>query len=152
MDFYLVRHGDALSASEDPERPLSPAGREAVARVARLARERQSQVAVIYHSGILRAQQTAEILAQSLAPTAGVAVTSGLLPDDDPAIGQGQLEAATQPLMLVGHLPYMRRLAALLINGDPERNVVDFAPADILCCTKEHLRWRINWHLTLPPP
>src|SRR5262245_7116750 len=148
MYFYLVRHGDALSASENPERPLSPAGREAVALVARLARERQVHVSVIYHSGILRAQETAEILAQYLEPTPGVAMTSGLLPDDNPTIGQSQLEAATESMMLVGHLPYMRRLAALLINGDPERNAVDFAPADVLCLSGEHRRWRTNWHLT----
>ena len=152
VNFYLVRHGDALSASENPERPLSPTGREAVARVAGLARERQAQVSVIYHSGILRAQQTAEILAQYLEPTEGVTAISGLLPDDDPAMGQAQLEAATEPVMLVGHLPYMRRLAALLVNGDPERPVVDFAPADLICCSKKHLRWRINWHLAPPSP
>ena len=147
MEFYLVRHGDALSASEDPKRPLSPAGRRSVTDVARLARERDVAVSAIYHSGILRAEQTAEILAQFLAPRAGVAEISGLLPEDDPEIGRAHLEAAQQPVMLVGHLPHMRRLAALLVSGDPDRTVVDFGPADLICFSREGLQWRISWHI-----
>jgi len=151
VNFYLVRHGKAVSASENPQRPLSSEGRKAVMQIAQLAYDRQVRVSAIYHSGILRAQQTAEILAEFLAPPAGVAVISGLLPEDDPAIGRAHLEAADQSNMLVGHLPYMRRLAALLVNGDAERTVVDFAPADLICCSKESLQWRINWHITQPP-
>ena len=151
MNFYLVRHGEAVSASENPERPLSSEGRKAVMRIAQLARERQVGVSAIYHSGILRAQQTAEILSEYLAPPAGVAVISGLLPEDDPAIGQAHLEASDRSIMLVGHLPYMRRLVALLVNGDAERTVVNFAPADLICCSKESLQWRISWHITQPP-
>ena len=150
MNFYLVRHGDAVSASEDPQRPLSRAGHQAVNEVARLAQERQVGVAAIYHSGILRAQQTAEILARFLRPPAGVAAISGLLPEDDPAMGRAHLEAADQPIMLVGHLPHMRRLAALLVSGDPERAVTDFGPADLICLSREGLQWRINWRITPP--
>jgi len=147
MNMYLVRHGEAVSASEDGQRPLSAAGRKAVTGVAQLAREHQVEVAMIYHSGILRARQTAEILAEILKPPAGITVLSGLLPDDDPVVGRAHLEAAEQPIMLVGHLPHMRRLVALLVNGDPERTAVDLAPADLVCCSKENSQWRIHWHL-----
>ncbi|HWP22710.1 MAG TPA: phosphohistidine phosphatase SixA [Candidatus Binatia bacterium] len=150
MNFYLVRHGEALAAAEHPQRPLSAAGRRAVAEAARLAKERGAAVSAIYHSGILRAQQTAEILGQFLAPPAGVAALSGLLPEDDPAIGRAHLEAADQPIMLVGHLPHMGRLAALLIHGDPERTAVDFGPGDIVCLSREGPRWRIDWHIKPP--
>src|SRR6266545_6067336 len=34
---YLVRHGDAVPASENSERPLSPPGLEAVEQIARVA-------------------------------------------------------------------------------------------------------------------
>jgi phosphohistidine phosphatase len=151
MNFYLVRHGDAVSASENPQRPLSAAGRQAVFDVARQAREREVEVSAIYHSGILRAQQTAEIFAQLLAPLQGVAAISGLLPEDDPAIGRAHLETADQPIMLVGHLPHMRHLAALLVRGDPDQTVVDFGPTELICCSKEGLRWRINWHIKPTP-
>ncbi len=37
MQVYLVQHGLAKSKEEDPERPLTAAGREEVERVARAA-------------------------------------------------------------------------------------------------------------------
>ncbi|HEY5992064.1 MAG TPA: histidine phosphatase family protein, partial [Candidatus Udaeobacter sp.] len=87
MIAYLVRHGDAVPAAENSERPLSPAGLEAVEQIARVARERQVRVSAIYHSGILRAKETAEILAKHLMPPSGVKAIAGLLPEDDPITG-----------------------------------------------------------------
>jgi phosphohistidine phosphatase len=147
MKVFLVRHGDALSAADDPTRPLSPAGRAAVKRLSRLALERGVGVSVIHHSGILRAAQTAAILAEHLAPLSGVAQHAGLLPDDDPAIAKAELEEANAPIMLVGHLPYMNRLAGLLVTGDSERTVVEFSPATMVCCVKEAGPWKISWKL-----
>jgi phosphohistidine phosphatase len=145
MNFYLVRHGDAVSAAENAERPLSRIGREQVQRTARGVLERGSEVALIYHSGILRAKQTAEILAKAFEPNLTVEQHAGLLPEDDPAIVKAELDAAECSILLVGHLPYLKRLAALLISGDPERAVVDFLPATVLCCSKVDGRWKINW-------
>jgi phosphohistidine phosphatase len=144
---YLVRHGEAEPASENPARPLSRAGREAAEQIARLARERRVEVAAIYHSGILRAQQTAEIFAEHLKPPSGTKAISGLLPEDDPAAGKAELEMATEPIMLVGHLPYMNRLVALLVRGDSEATVVNLQPAAIVCCSNVAAQWKIEWHL-----
>jgi phosphohistidine phosphatase len=144
---YLVRHGEAVAASENPERPLSQAGREAVEQIARLARQRQVEVSVICHSGILRAEETAEILAKHLMPPSGVKAISGLLPEDDPVAGKAELEAAAAPIMWVGHLPYMGRLAALLVRGDMEASVIDFQPAAMVCCARVAAQWKIEWHL-----
>jgi len=144
---YLVRHGDALSAQVDPQRPLSERGRVEVAELAQLALSREVQVAEIRHSGILRAQETAEILAGYLNPPDGVHPSAGLLPEDDPEIVKAELEAAGQPIMLVGHLPYVARLAALLVNGDAAQSIGEFSPATMLCCTKIGARWRIEWQI-----
>ena len=150
MNFYLVRHGDAVAAVENAERPLSRTGREQVQRAARRMLERGSEVSRIYHSGILRAKQTAEILAQAFPTNLAVEPHAGLLPEDDPAVVKAELDAAECSIMLVGHLPYLKRLAALLISGDPERSVVDFLPATVLCCSKADGRWKINWILGAP--
>jgi len=145
VDFYLVRHGDAVSETLNPERPLSRLGQEQVEQVARAAVARQAQVSAIFHSGILRAQQTAEILATYLGPALGVQRMSGLAPQDDPAIAKAELEAAPASVMLVGHLPHMNRLAGLLINGDADRDAVDFAPATLVCVAHESSRWQLAW-------
>jgi phosphohistidine phosphatase len=144
---YLVRHGDALSAQVDPQRLLSERGRAEVAELARLALSRDVQVAEIRHSGILRAQETAEILAGYLKPPGGVHPSAGLLPEDDPEIAKAELDAAGQPIMLVGHLPYVGRLAALLVKGDAAQSIGEFSPATMLCCTKIGARWRIEWQI-----
>jgi phosphohistidine phosphatase len=153
VDFYLVRHGEAMSRVQDSERPLTPRGREAVEEVARLASVRNVQVSGICHSGILRAKQTAEILDSHLHSAMGVCPTSGLLPEDDPMIAKTELETAQQSILLVGHLPHMKRLAALLATGNPDREVVaNFAPATMICFSYDHFHWRISWILAARAP
>jgi phosphohistidine phosphatase len=144
VEFYLVRHGEAAQANQNPKRPLTQAGRQAVEQVARLAGVRKIQVSAIFHSGILRAKETAEILAARLEPPMGVKQLDGLLPEDDPMIAKAELETAQQPIMLVGHLPHMKRLTALLVTGDPQREVVEFAPATIICFSYENSQWKIG--------
>lgn len=146
MNFYLVRHGDALSAAENPQRPLSSEGHRRVQQTAGMALERSIQVSVIYHSGILRARETAEILAERMS-VATVAELSGLLPEDDPAIVKAELDAASDSILLVGHLPFMSRLAGLLVNGDPERPVVEFSPAALVCLTRSAAQWKMAWQV-----
>jgi phosphohistidine phosphatase len=143
---YLVRHGDALAAHIDAQRPLSARGREQVTELARLALGREVQVAEIRHSGILRAQQTAEILAGYLTPARGVCQSAGLLPEDDPEIGKAELDAADRSIMLVGHLPHMNRLAALLVKSAAP-STIEFTPATMLCCSKVGALWQIEWRM-----
>jgi phosphohistidine phosphatase len=148
MDFYLARHGEAVAEVIDPSRPLTRAGRESVARVARLAAQRAVQISLIYHSGILRAGQTAEILAEHLAPRGRVQPMTGLRPEDDPSLAAAELAVAESPFMLVGHLPHLKRLASLLSRGHPEADVIDFAPATLACYVREGALWKLNWTLT----
>lgn len=152
MNFYLVRHGDALAETADPRRPLSPLGQEQVEQAARAAAARQARASAIFHSGILRAQQTADIMARHLAPPMGVRRMTGLSPQDDPAIAKAELEAAQESVMLVGHLPHMSRLAALLIHGDPECEIVAFAPATLVSISREAARWKLAWILNYQSP
>ena len=145
---YLVRHGDALSATAHPDRPLSRAGRDAVEKIARSAKSNDVEIAAIYHSGIVRARETAEILGKYLVPLRGVEAHSGLLPEDDPAILKAELDSDESSVMLVGHLPYMNRLAGLLLTADPNRLVVAFSPATMVCFSGARGRWEIAWKLT----
>ena len=62
MDLYLMQHGQATTETEDPERPLTDAGRAAVQRVAKRARAAGVRIGGCLHSGKLRAEQTAQLL------------------------------------------------------------------------------------------
>jgi phosphohistidine phosphatase len=151
VNIYLVRHGEAVSEQQDPQRPLTASGREAVERVARMAEAKNVQVSAIFHSGILRARQTAEILAEALRFASGVQPLSGLRPQDDPAIAKGEIEAAESPIMLVGHLPHLHRLVSLLLSGDADSQVIEFTPATMICCSNDTSRWEISWTLMSNP-
>ena len=147
MNVYLVRHGDAMAAAENPSRPLTAAGRERVNRLAQAALPRGVQCSAIYHSGVLRAVETAEILARYLPCVSKVAARSGLLPEDDPAGLKAELDTAGESLMLVGHLPFLSKLTGLLLYGDADRPGAEFLPASMACCVRSHAEWKISWQI-----
>ena len=148
MNLYLVQHGEATPETEDPARPLSEHGREEVERVARHAATLRLPVAEIRHSGKLRARQTAEILARHFLPARGIREMEGMAPEDSPGKAMAEIEAATQPLMLVGHLPHLRRLASSLLAEDPEKEIVRFRNGAIVCLVKAGGGWLLQWILT----
>jgi phosphohistidine phosphatase len=146
MRIYLVQHGEAVSAEVDPERPLSAAGEADVRRIASVLRG--VGVARILHSGKRRAEQTAEVLAAALGPEVRPEARAGLDPND-PTAGVAQEAAGwEQDTMLVGHLPFMARLASRLIAGREDPSVVAFRPGSMLCLERTEQRaWTIAWML-----
>src|SRR2546422_11445957 len=102
MDRYLVQHGEAKPEQEDPARPLTDRGRHEVERVAQAAQRSEVAVAAIFHSGKLRAQQTADLRAAALSPLGGVRAVARLARLDDPPAARELLDQAAAPRMIVG--------------------------------------------------
>lgn len=150
MYAYLIRHGEAVPQTDDPKRPLSLKGRADVQRTAQLALRGNIRISAIYHSGISRAFETAQILADILAPTRGLHLHPGLLPEDDPAIVKAEFDLMEEPVALVGHLPHLNRLAALLTSGDERRAVVEFLPAMMIGFERQNHQWKITWRSDEP--
>jgi phosphohistidine phosphatase len=144
MRIYLVRHGDAKAETEDPARPLSELGRAEVEQLGRTAVTRRVTAGEIRHSGLLRARQTAEIMAAALRPAGGLRAVDGLLPRDDPDLAAAECEAAGGPVILVGHLPHLGRLAARLTGSRAEP---ELATASMLCLVRGHRGWEIEWQI-----
>ena len=148
MHCYLVRHGEAKAETEDPSRPLSDRGREEVARVARHIGAFGVQIGEIRHSDKLRARQTAEIFAEYVSPARGIHEIEGLGPMDHPGKAQAAIEAASEPVMLVGHLPHLSRLASALILGDSEQEILHFKAGAIACFVRDEYIFRLQWVLS----
>lgn len=148
MDVYLVQHAEALSKEQDPDRPLSERGRREAGEVAAMAARMGVQVSQIRHSGKLRAEQTARILGRALSPPGGVAAVGGLGPLDDVEPVANDLDLAAEPVMLVGHLPFMERLIGELVVGDPDEAVVAVEKAAVTCLSETGGSWRVRWILT----
>ena len=68
MEVYLVQHGEAKRAEEDPERPLTDQGKEEVSNVAAFLAQGGVNVNQIRHSGKRRAEETARIMTEHLSP------------------------------------------------------------------------------------
>lgn len=149
MKVYLVRHGDAVSSQSDPKRPLSEQGRADVRKVASSIKPLGISVEHIWHSGKLRAAQTAEILADSVKMEKGCSEHEALDPNDDVTAIADELDAYNTDLMVVGHLPFLGNLASLLVTGKQFVNIVSFDASSIVCLNRSDPgRWQIKWMLT----
>jgi len=104
-------------------------------------------VGCMNHSGKLRAQQTAEILATAvLRQGKEPVVMKGMLPQDSVEACIDSLADGGPDRMLVGHLPYMSRLAAFLVIGQVDRQVVNFQTGSVVCLDHdERTGWNIDW-------
>ena len=149
MDLYLVQHGEAKSEAEDPERSLTDRGAEAVRRMAAWAAQVGVKVDQIRHSGKRRAEQTAALLAEQLSPVNGTIAVPGLAPNEDVRPVAEGLPAELGAVMLVGHLPFLSRLAGFLLTGDPEAGVIRFRMAGIICLSNQEGTWAVDW--VVPP-
>lgn len=147
MKLYLVRHAEARSEAEDPERDLSPEGVRTVQKMAEFLRKNRLRVDVIRHSGKKRAEHTAEILAGSFLSKKGLEARSGLSPNDDVGNIADELEECVDDTVIVGHLPFLSRLASHLLTGRRDRETVDFACGCVLCLAREDNDWRVSWCL-----
>jgi phosphohistidine phosphatase len=118
MTVHLVHHADALSPAIDPQRPLSSRGLRQVEWLAGAAAGAGVQPAAIWHSGKMRARQTAEAFLRRCAPFAEFRMVRGLRPDDPPDWIRDQLIGEERDVMLVGHMPNIAQLASALGAAD----------------------------------
>ena len=149
MKAYLVRHGEAVSSQLDPQRPLSEQGIADIRKVASLIKPLELSVEYIWHSGKLRAAQTAEILAEAVLIEKSCSARNDLRPNDDVTIIADELDAYDTDLMLVGHLPFVAYLTSLLVPGKQTANVAAFDAGTITCLNRRAPgQWQIEWMIT----
>ncbi len=148
MHVYLIQHAQSRSAVEDPERHLTTRGIAEIERTGKFFDLLSPHVAQIWHSGKLRAEQTARIVANIIRADSRVAAHEGLDPDDDPRKVAAEIAELERDVAIVGHMPYLSRLAGLLVAQDPEREVVRFHNAGIVCLIDDEEHWLVEWIVT----
>lgn len=150
MRVILVRHGKASKDpkyAHDEDRPLTGRGESEVTALAEWLARAGITVHQIRHSGLLRAQQTADIFARQIKPAGGVVAVRGLLFDDPVDELARELALETEPVMLVGHNPFMERLAAALLRADTAQPPVWFATSSTACFDLVEGLWTVKWVL-----
>ena len=131
----------------DPARPLSTSGRAEVDLLAQTAAARGVKPAVIWHSGKLRARQTAEAFWRRCNPLATFAAARGLQPTDPPTWIVDAVSAESKDIMLVGHFPHMPRLLAHLLSGRQDSAPVPFPMNGMVVLEELNGRWVESWRM-----
>ena len=149
MFIYLVQHAKAKNEETDPARPLCEKGLADITKIASYVSALNIDVSEIFYSPKLRAKQTAQVLADYIKPKKGLSATDGLKPNDEPAIWAERLKSIVDDIMLVGHLPHLGKLAALLLCGEANKNIVTFQMSGIVCLKQnESGAWSLQWMIT----
>lgn len=143
MHVYLMQHGEALSEENAPGRPLSLTGIEQIKAVALVAYRAQIHIPVLYHSGKLRARRSAELLSHEVGGE--VVAREGLEPKDDVGPVAEWLRGESDDLALVGHLPFLDRLAGLLLTGDAAKSLVHFKNGALVRLLRGETGWKVDW-------
>jgi len=121
VKLYLVRHAEAIERSAttpDGSRYLTAKGRLSFRKIGRRVRRAGAAPDVIFTSPLLRAVQTAEILAERLKHKGEVVVARELSPGFDLRALRALLAGAGNPAeaAFVGHEPDLGDIAAALMS------------------------------------
>jgi len=147
MYLYLVQHGESRPKEEDPDRSLTENGVLQIKKVAKfITAHTDISVKRIIHSGKKRAQQTAELFAEALNPPEGVEKGKELDPNALPWGWVVNLSKIKDDIMIVGHLPHLGKLSALLLCQDEAKPVVQFHQGGVVCIFRnESGIYSIHW-------
>jgi phosphohistidine phosphatase len=146
MFLFLVHHAEAAEPSVDPQRPLTPGGRMHADNLAIRARDRGVKPAVIWHSGKLRARQTAEAFWRTCNPLAELSAIPGLQPTDPPHVAVDRVTGDPRDIMLVGHFPGLPKIYAVLV-GTQEGDAAAFPLHGLVALQAGDARWIESWRL-----
>ena len=154
LEIYLIQHAESKSKEEDSTRPLTDEGWKTVEMVGALLARLGIGFDRVFHSEKLRAQQTAEILADSLKISAKVEAHAGLDPLDpvEPIMYwlSEQAQQGLRSVAIIGHLPFLDKLASLLVAGNETLGAIAFQHAGVvrLVPKAEGQGYAIRWVLT----
>ncbi|MBL9210131.1 MAG: histidine phosphatase family protein [Opitutaceae bacterium] len=149
LRLHLVRHAHAVDLADDAARPLSARGREQVRQLGKFLRRTEAfQPEQIWHSPLVRARETATLLARSLRLDAPLVLTPGLAPEDDPRPVARRLRAAAGCIAIVGHEPHLSALASLLLRGRAAPPAVVMRKCAALTLEGAGRHWLVRWHVS----
>ena len=146
MKLYLVQHGEACTKEVDPKRPLTDKGLADIERLAAFLEQTGIRIERVIHSGKLRARQTAEGLAKTIAPGIEPEISGLINPNDNPKVFDWQSESWDRDTLIVGHLPFLAKLVSHLMISDDEKPFIAFQPGSMVCLEHDNnTNWLLNW-------
>ena len=157
MEIYLLRHGIAVERTEfrgpDEKRALTAEGRRKVSCVANAVRAMRLSFDVIFSSPLVRAAQTAQIVAEALRLEKRLQNIDFLTPATPTEKQIAWLKSLQPPhdcVLLVGHEPNFSELTSHLLTGN-RRMMITFKKAGLCKLTAERVsagHATLEWFLT----
>ena len=146
MKLYLMRHGEAEGIYDGDEPSLSARGEAEVNRIGEALSSMDSRLDHIFHSGKLRARQTAEIIKSKLGVDIPISKKEGLKPNDPVSAFVGNLRENDENILIVGHLPFMAKLTSCLLAEKESEMMIAFGTASVACLEHSSLySWNLHW-------
>jgi phosphohistidine phosphatase len=126
MNLFLLRHGLAVERGmavfeNDASRPLTSKGKRQLGKVAKAMRAIKLEFDLVWSSPLVRACQTAEIVAKELNIKRRLVLVAELSPrgSADRLIQKLRgLKKLPENVLLVGHEPDLSELISLLVTGE----------------------------------
>jgi phosphohistidine phosphatase len=123
LELYLLRHGDAgrrtaiAVGPDSSDLPLTIAGREEIAVLARSLKQINLKFDAIISSPLKRAIQTAKIIAKALVMEKRISIWNELVPEGNRSKLYSRLNQYTREstILMVGHQPYLTNIICDMI-------------------------------------
>ena len=151
MEIYVVRHGHSPSTAEakvktDAERPLSEQGEKDIAKIAGYLQKSSVQLQAIFTSPLLRAVETAVLLASVLNPASGIKKLPALSGQSSPSDLWRALERTlgntpSAPIALVGHYPQVGKFVTWLTKN----HAPSFLPGTCVALEHQKNKTQLLW-------
>lgn len=156
MNIFILRHAIALpygtTGVSDEDRPLTERGRERMQKASRGIRELIDQFDLILSSPLVRARQTAQIVAEQFDCEDKLEFTDLLLPSGLAVELRKELSRrrSVQNVLLVGHEPMLSEFVAFMVDA---RGAILALKKGGMCCVefnhdKSYERGELKWLLT----
>jgi len=143
MRLYLIQHGIAVPEEQGPQKPLSQEGRDDTQKTAEFLKARDIKVDRIWHSKKTRSVQTAQMISESIA-CSEIEERDDINPKDPVDKLQEGIQALNADLMIVGHLPFLQKLASLLLTGSDRNELISFKNSGVICLEYQE-NWKLAW-------
>jgi phosphohistidine phosphatase len=143
MKLVLIQHAEAVSENLDPRRPLSETGREQAARMEKFLSKLELCPCRVYHSGKLRAMQTAEYAVRA-AGAESAEIYDCIGPNDQISPCIELISPVEDDIIIVGHMPFLGKLASFLLASNEKLPIIDFSNGSP--CILERIGSRYTLH------
>ncbi|MBL4693606.1 MAG: phosphohistidine phosphatase SixA [Magnetovibrio sp.] len=144
MRLYLMRHGKAGSGNVDELRELTERGVKDVRDVAAYLADMGLNICHVYHSTLVRARQTAELMASALHPDNMPLERLGVEPWGDVKAFVDLAGDWTEDTLVCGHEPFMGDAARML---QQESGYISVSTASVMAFERlpGEDAWTLKW-------